>query len=76
MKDLSKITWVKKEDFKPIENKWYWVIIPKENSESGFYVPYSAKYKDGFYITEDENELFELDNEVISHIAEIIYPQN
>jgi hypothetical protein len=70
----SSISWVKKEEFTPIEGEWYWVIIPNPNSEIGFYIPYSAVYRNGFYITVNENELVEIDNAEISHVSLIVYP--
>jgi len=70
----SSISWVKKEEFTPIEGEWYWVIIPNPNSEIGFYIPYSAMFKDGFYSPMTEGELVEIDNEKISHVSLIVYP--
>jgi hypothetical protein len=70
----KKIKWVKKEDFNPIEGEWYWVIIPNQNTKTGFFVPYPAMFKDGYYCGETENELIELDNEKISHVSKIVYP--
>lgn len=70
----SSIYWVNKEDFKPIEGQFYWVIIPNPESDTGFYIPYSAMYKDGYYITDQDNELVEIDNAAISHVSLIVYP--
>jgi hypothetical protein len=70
----SSISWVKKEDFTPIEGQFYWVIIPNPESDTGFYVPYSAQYKDGYYVTDQENEAVEIDNAGISHVSLIVYP--
>jgi hypothetical protein len=68
------ITWVKKEEFNPIEGEWYWVIIPNELSRVGFYVPYSAMYVNGKYKQGEEGEQVEIDNANISHVAKIVYP--
>jgi len=70
----SSISWVKKEEFTPIEGEWYWVVIPNPDSEIGFYIPYSAMYKDGFYRVMTESELVEIDNAGISHVSLIVYP--
>lgn len=70
----SSISWVKKENFTPIEGQFYWVIIPNSESDTGFYIPYSAQYKDGYYVEGREGELVELDNKDISHVSLIVYP--
>ena len=70
----SSISWVNKEEFTPIEGEFYWVIIPNPESKTGFYIPYSAMFKDGYYVTDQENEAVEIDNAAISHVSLIVYP--
>ena len=70
----SSIFWVKKENFKPVEGQFYWVIIPNPESNTGFYIPYSAQYRNGYYVTGEENEAVEIDNDNISHVSLIVYP--
>lgn len=70
----NSIYWVKKEEFKPIEGQFYWVVIPNPKSDIGFYIPYSAQYKDGYYVTDQENEAVKIDNAAISHVSLIVYP--
>jgi len=71
----QEIKWVKKEDFTPIDGNHYWAIIPAPSSSKGYFIPYPVVYVDGlYYDVIGDNNLVEKDNELISHVAEIVYP--
>jgi len=77
MEELNKeIKWVKKEDFKPLENEWYWAIIPKKKPSKGYCVPFTVVYEDNKYKTAYAmgDEAHESNTKKISHVAEIVYP--
>jgi hypothetical protein len=70
----NSFSWTKKEVFAPIENEWYWAIIPNPNSKTGYYIPFPVIYKNGTYMTGVDGELNDIDTDRISHLASIVYP--
>ena len=74
--ERGNIKWTPKNDFQPVDGKWYWAIIPKEDG-SGWYNPQTARYNNGeYYVWTTKNDVPHLmPMPKFTHIAEIIYPQ-